>query len=273
MNTKTLILGLLAALAIGCDDDGETGSPVGGADRSGTNAAPGATPPRSDPDSLGPSVPAPGHPTAMTRPDTGEAAPDSATGPGGTPAPAGRPSFDCEEARGTVEQLICATPELARLDVRLDSIWQEVLRLMDEGGMPDADRATLRAFQRGWIGGRNECWKSDDVEGCVRDLYRTRIARLQSDWQLAPGGEPTFWACQGNPANEFVLTFFETDPPSVRVERGDRQETMLAVPVASGTRYLGFFGKEVWMKGDTGTFVWPQTDTLRCVLRRGSAAP
>jgi uncharacterized protein len=179
------------------------------------------------------------------------------------------PSFDCARAEGEVEQLICSNRELAALDLRMDTVWQTALGVMEEGGMPESDRAVIRAEQRGWAEGRNDCWKSDDVDACVREEYRTRTARLMVDFGLAQGGEPTFWSCEGNPANEFVLTFFQTDPPSVRVERGDGQEVMIQTPAASGARYVGTFGKEVWVKGAEGMFVWPQTDTLQCVTRPG----
>jgi len=99
--------------------------------------------------------------------------------------------------------------------------------------------------------------------------YRNRTARLMASFGLADSGSPTFWSCQGNPANQFVLTFFETDPPSVRVERGDGQDVMIRTPAASGARYLGTFGKEVWVKGSEGTFIWPQSDTLSCVTMSG----
>lgn len=102
---------------------------------------------------------------------------------------------------------------------------------------------------------------------CTSDGYVRRIAILQAGFGLVPPDEPTFWRCEGNPANEFVLSFVSTDPPSVRVERGDQQEVMVRTPTASGARYLGTFGTEVWVKGPEGTFVWPQTDTLRCELK------
>ena len=185
-------------------------------------------------------------------------------GPAQAASEAVSPSFDCGQAEGAVEELICTTPELATLDLRLDSIWREIETRFVEQDWPESEEATVRAEQRGWIGGRNECWQASDPTACTRDLYRQRVATLQAQWGLVEGGEPSFWSCEGNPSNEFVLTFFQTDPPSVRVERGDRQEVMIQTRTASGARYLGTFGKEVWVKGDEGTFVWPQEDTLRC---------
>jgi uncharacterized protein len=177
------------------------------------------------------------------------------------------PSFDCASAEGGVEQLICATPELAALDRTLDSVWSGGMDRMAAGGAPTADLDLVRAEQRGWIGGRNDCWKAEDVPGCTEEAYRERIAVVQAQFELAPGGEASFWTCEGNPANEFVVTFFDTDPRTARVERGDRQEVFVATRSASGARYLGSFGKEAWFKGEEAMFVWPQTDTLSCQAR------
>ena len=177
------------------------------------------------------------------------------------------PSFDCAAASGEIEELICSTPELAALDLRLDSVWQQVESRLAGGSWPESEQALVRAEQRGWIGGRNECWKADDPGACTVDEYVRRTVTLEARFGLVEGQGPTFWGCEGNPANEFVLTVFSTDPQSVSVERGDQQEVMVRIPAASGSRYLGAFGKEVWVKGEEGTFVWPQEDTLRCEIK------
>lgn len=198
---------------------------------------------------------------------SGDADADPAAG--GSPAQppsAVSPSFDCAAASGEIEELICRTPALATLDLRLDTIWQEVEDRLTGGSWPESEQEVVRAEQRGWIGGRNDCWMADDPAACTTDEYVRRIVTLQAGFGLVEGREPTFWSCEGNPANEFVLTFFPTDPQSVRVERGDQQEVMIQTRTASGARYLGAFGKEVWVKGEEGTFVWPQDDTLRCEL-------
>lgn len=194
-------------------------------------------------------------------PDEGGAAASSMPD-GGTPMVA--PSFDCSAASGEIEDLICETPDLARLDLRLDSVWQEVESRLTSGGWPESEQNLVRAEQRGWIEGRNECWMDADPQTCASDLYAGRIVTLQAQFGLVEAGEPTFWACEGNPANEFVLTFVPTDPRTVRVERGDQQEVMIQTRTASGSRYTGTFGKEVWVQGEEGRFVWPQTDTLSC---------
>ena len=41
------------------------------------------------------------------------------------------------------------------------------------------EQKMLKAEQRGWIKGRNDCWKSDDMRGCVANEYRYRINELK----------------------------------------------------------------------------------------------
>ncbi len=90
------------------------------------------------------------------------------------PAFAASPAFDCAKASHDVEKLICNDAELAGLDRSLSELYTVVLR-----HTPDADKGMLKAEQRGWIKGRNDCWKSTDMRGCVASEYRTRIGELK----------------------------------------------------------------------------------------------
>jgi len=193
------------------------------------------------------------------------------------------PSFDCgAEQLSEAESRICADPDLARLDLELDSVWSAAMGKAEAEGMPQVFVSEARAYQRGWIGGRDECWKAggyalyeglpedEAIHRCIETAYAERIARLRADWGMADVvAGPLFWMCDGNPANAFVTTLYDTEPQAARVERGDQSEIMLRSRTASGARYDGFFGKWFWEKGESATFVWPQTDTLSCVARAG----
>ena len=76
----------------------------------------------------------------------------------------------------------------------------------------------LKAYQRGWIKGRDECWKAADNVGCARESYQKRIAELETRYFLVEGGEPVFYLCDDR--SEIVATFVPTDPTTVRLERG-----------------------------------------------------
>ncbi len=97
----------------------------------------------------------------------------------------------------------------------------------------------LRAEQRGWIKGRDACWKSEDRRGCVEGEYRRRIAELQARYRLVPSTGPIPYVCDGEPGNDVVASFFRTDPPTLIAERGDSVSLMYLQPSGSGARYQG----------------------------------
>jgi uncharacterized protein len=97
----------------------------------------------------------------------------------------------------------------------------------------------LQAEQRGWIKGRDECWKSGDRRACVEQSYTRRIAELQARYRLVPGTGPVTFACGDDARNQVVVVFFPTEPPTLYAERGDSVSLMFLQPSASGSRYEG----------------------------------
>jgi uncharacterized protein len=185
------------------------------------------------------------------------------------------PAFDCSKATGEVEELICQDEELAALDRTLDEVYRAAMSKARHGMLQQ-----LRAEQRGWIKGRNECWKAQgaggpvfltaswqaaDMRECVEDNYKIRISELQARWQLVPAKGPVFYSCEKNPANEVVATFSETDPPTAVLERGDLSMMTWLVPTASGSRYEGQ-NVMFWIKKDEAVFSW-LGDEIRCRVR------
>jgi uncharacterized protein len=184
------------------------------------------------------------------------------------------PTFDCTKAQGEVEELICSDASLAALDQKLDQVYKAA------SAKAEGKLATeLREVQRGWIGGRNDCWKAkeqtwitaswtvDTVRDCVDAQYRLRTSELQAIWQLVPP-KTVSYACQNNPANEVVANFFATDPATIRLERGDRTVTMWQAGAAGEGKYEGqnvslvHNDNEVqvnWLDTNTG-----QTEDLQC---------
>jgi uncharacterized protein len=191
------------------------------------------------------------------------------------------PAFDCAKAQGQVEQLICKDAGLAARDRTLDGVYKAAAAKA-QGQM----LTTLRAEQRGWVSGRNECWKAKDADNavyltaswtassvreCVEAQYRLRTAELQALYQLVTP-KTAFFACQNNPANEVVATFFQTDPLTARIERGDRTVTVYQVPAASGAKYEGQ-NVTFWNKGDEAAVSWMNpatgvTEELQCKVRQ-----
>jgi uncharacterized protein len=59
------------------------------------------------------------------------------------------PSFDCIKETGTVEQAICGSPELSRLDVDMAQSYKVAIDALNA-----IDTAALRDDQRAWVAGR-----------------------------------------------------------------------------------------------------------------------
>jgi len=145
------------------------------------------------------------------------------------------PSFACGKVRpGSIEAMVCGDAELAALDRRLAGVYSAAAKMAANERPP-----LLKAEQRGWIKGRDECWKSDDKRACVQSEYVRRIAALQARYRLVPANGPVRYACDGNPANEVVAMYFQTDPPTLIAERGDGVSLMYLQPSASGAKYQG----------------------------------
>ncbi|SDJ41726.1 MliC family protein [Aliiruegeria lutimaris] len=171
------------------------------------------------------------------------------------------PSFDCSAATSETETLICGDARLSELDRRLAarfSAAMEAARGLDAGAAGAED--ALRGFQRGWIKGRDECWKAQDSRACIEESYLTREGVLVATWMLEPPRGTDFWSCGGSPANEVVTTYFDTELPSVRFERGDSVDAGSLVRTASGSKYEGSFGRSIWIKGEEATYREPDPD-------------
>ncbi len=182
-------------------------------------------------------------------------------------AQASSPSFDCGKVEaGSIEAMVCQDDGLAALDRALADVYRAASAKAANEHPP-----VLRAEQRGWIKGRNECWKSDDARGCVETAYVQRIAELQARYRLLEPRGPFFFACNGNPANEVVVTYFDTEPPTLIAERGDQVSLMYRVRSGSGARYEGR-NELFWEHQGEATVRWGyDAGTMQCVLKNSEA--
>ncbi|HQR20914.1 MAG TPA: MliC family protein [Burkholderiaceae bacterium] len=179
-------------------------------------------------------------------------------------APAQGPTFDCRMVKAdSIEAMICADPDLSALDRTLAGVYAAATSKARSEHPP-----VLRAEQRGWVKGRNDCWKSSDARGCVRDEYVRRIAELQARYRLVPSRGPFRFACDGNPANEVVVTYFATEPSTLIAERGDSVSLMFQQVAASGAKYQGR-NESFWEHQGVATIVWGYgAPEMRCTLKR-----
>jgi uncharacterized protein len=173
------------------------------------------------------------------------------------------PSYACEKvAAGSIEELVCQDSHLSELDRTLSAVYAQA-----SGKAGNEHPPVLRAEQRGWIKGRDDCWKSDDRKACVEDEYRRRIAGLQARYRLLPGTGPFTWVCDGNPANEVIATFFPTDPPTLVAEHGDSTSLMYIQRSASGAKYQGR-NETFWEHQGEALITWGYgAPAMRCTRR------
>jgi len=188
---------------------------------------------------------------------------DAKAQPKATTATSG-PTFDCRKAKSdSIEAMICGDAELAALDRKLAGVYAAATAKAKNERPP-----VLRAEQRGWVKGRDDCWKSNDQRGCVRDEYVRRIAELQARYRLVPSRGPFAFACDGNPANEVVVHYFATEPSTMIAERGDSVSLMFQQPAASGAKYQGR-NESFWEHQGVATIVWGYgAPEMRCTLKQ-----
>lgn len=176
--------------------------------------------------------------------------------------------IDCRKASAnSMENLVCRDVELMALDRAMGAVYADAMKRAG-----DERPAVLKAEQRGWIKGRNECWKSDDKRVCLVDAYRRRIVELQARYRLVPASPPVRYVCNGNPVDEVVATFFATEPPSLIAERGDQTSLMILASRDDGARYLGR-NESFLEQPETATVVWGfGMPEMRCAKTQGAAA-
>ncbi len=145
------------------------------------------------------------------------------------------PSFNCKKVEaGGIPDVVCHDEALSRLDRQLTGVFAAASRKAKNEHPP-----VLKAEQRGWLKGRDDCWKSDDKHSCIKDSYRLRIAELQANYRLVDSTGPVTFACDGNAANEVVVTYFKTAPSTLIAEHGDSVSLMFVQRSGSGARYQG----------------------------------
>ena len=143
------------------------------------------------------------------------------------------PSFDCAKASGQVEQLVCKDAGLASLDRKLADAYAKAMK-----GWPADVAKEQRAVQRGWVKGRDDCWKADDLRACVENEYRTRLVEVQIKGGLLMAPTPAGYRCKSEEGTPFTAAFYkDTDPPSVVLSFGQDQVIAFVARSGSGARF------------------------------------
>lgn len=181
------------------------------------------------------------------------------------PARAGeRPAFDCAKvAAHSMAELVCQDEALARLDRQLAQVYAQASRRAAGRGP-----ALLKAEQRGWLKGRDDCWKAAEARACVESSYQRRTAELQATYRLVPSTGPVRYACGEAAGDELRATFFRTEPPVLIAERGGARALMYQAVSGSGARYVGR-NESLWEHQGEALIRWgAQAPELRCIRRQ-----
>jgi len=144
------------------------------------------------------------------------------------------PSYDCTKVKNSIiEQLICNDEKLSELDSKLSTTFKEAEAKTSKG------LATVKATQRGWIKGRNDCWKEDDQRNCVLTNYEMRISEIQAEYGLAQASNALSYSCPDDPKSLITVTYFSTEIPTAKAKRGEQESFMYSQLTSVGTLYKG----------------------------------
>ena len=183
-----------------------------------------------------------------------------------SPLYAANPSFDCTKADHDVEELICKDDELAALDRQMADVYRSAYQ-----NFPANERDSLKASQRGWVKGRNDCWKADDLRGCAKSAYETRITELQIQGGNLVVPEAVQYQCDGGESDYMTAVFYQkTAIPSVVLTRGDDQVIAFLAPSGSGSKYEGR-NVEFWEHHGEAAGSW-KGKPFKCTARKGQGS-
>jgi uncharacterized protein len=148
------------------------------------------------------------------------AGPSGASASNDASSPAPSPDFDCSRVKSRVLQLICTTPELARLDAQLGNIFR------NSSGQAGIDAKALRQSEDVWLATvRNPC---GDV-ACLENAYTHRIEALKD--QSLQAASPAAYA-ETRP--------FAVDPSTLSHVRGFIGQPCAVLTKPSADMWSGF---------------------------------
>lgn len=170
------------------------------------------------------------------------------------------PSFDCAGSKGEVAKAICASAELSGLDRRLQSLYKRALKTA-----PADQTGEIKAFQKGWIKGRDDCWKATDLLGCVTYEYESRITQLQIRVGEKEVPAPVTFYCADGASLELYF-YNNTQLPALMLNRHPEQLLLFRVPTGSGARYEGA-NVSLWEKAGSAILDW-RGEQVECQVNK-----
>ncbi|MGG5820441.1 lysozyme inhibitor LprI family protein [Falsiroseomonas sp. HW251] len=135
-------------------------------------------------------------------------------------------SFDCAAARAPAERMICASPELDTLDLRLAELYRRAIESAPW-------RRALREAQRIWLTGPRDAAAAMGGPPALAAEYRTRVAALEGELAraTAPGTLQPEAARARGPACLLPMPVAITPEPACRVRESG------SLPIVAGQRF------------------------------------
>ena len=169
---------------------------------------------------------------------------------------AAKPAFKCKNLKSSIEEMICQDDKLAELDRLMQTEYNNALKKL-----PKNEINTQKTLQRGWIKGRNDCWKADDKRQCVENEYGTRMTELQIMTGAAVVPAAVVFDCGGD--QRISAYFYQTTQiPAAVLNLNLDQVTAFISPSGSGAKYEGQ-DVSFWNKGDEAMVTWKGQE-LKC---------
>ncbi|MEJ6473763.1 lysozyme inhibitor LprI family protein [Pseudoalteromonas piscicida] len=155
------------------------------------------------------------------------------------------PSFSCDDVKiGSMESIICGSNELSSLDKELDAIYRQIIA--------EPHPKLFKAQQRGWIKGRNECWKSSDKLKCLKQSYIQRIAELQARFALVKSPMQVQYQCGNQVLN---IAYYDTQPQTLVADFNNSEKIMFIEKAETPSYRSGDYQLRL-KKHDNAELIW-----------------
>lgn len=179
------------------------------------------------------------------------------------------PSYDCSKAQGSIEELICQSDQLSKLDKQLQPLYSQAIKQLSSD-----DAQTLKAQQRGWIKGRNDCWKADDKTECTLTSYQTRITELQISTASIEEPSATYYVCNNEAAFKLSVYFYNDTLIPAAVFSYNKAQQLASEPAvglltrtASGAKYQSQ-NATLWTHQQEATLTLFDQPPMNCKIQK-----
>ncbi|MFY8273369.1 MliC family protein [Pseudoalteromonas sp. SSDWG2] len=170
------------------------------------------------------------------------------------------PSFHCNAVSNQVQKTICNNEQLAQLDKQLDVVYHAALKTV----INNQEVITLKATQRGWAKGRDECWKAQNINHCVESSYQQRIDNLRLTYDLLKPYKQESYQCVGQ---TITVQYYDTSVPRVKVSDGMNVWLMQQIQSEVGKKYTGR-NESLWVQDEhSAVMQWKYNGPrIKCAL-------